>query len=70
MLMRAVQWNLSTPDTSGPEESVLNNEVSSYLRLENRVFWGWKKCHVYGGVLNQEVSLVLLTVTFREEALQ
>ena len=28
-----MKWNLSNPDTNGPDESVLNSEVSLFERL-------------------------------------
>ena len=60
-----VQWNLSNPDTTGPEESVLIKEVSLFQRFEmyTRTVLGEGRC-----VLFREVSLIQ-GVHFREVSL-
>ena len=42
--------NLSKPDTTETEESVLNSEVSSFQRFCKRAFGGWKTVLSRGGV--------------------
>ena len=50
----SIQWNLSKPDTTGAEESVLNSEVSSFQRLSSMNLRP-KNCPVNEGVLNSGV---------------
>ena len=44
-----IQWNLSSLDTNGAEESVIVSDVSSFQRLsKSGIYWylGWEKCPV------------------------
>ena len=39
MVRFCIQFNLSNQDTIGPDENVLNSEVSSFQRLSSTQTW-------------------------------